>query len=198
MKRGVLFIYLGLICSLSYSQSSPVDKLFDKYSGQEGFTSVNISKQMFDMFSSMDSGSGEDKDFKNVTSKLTGIKILAYEGKEGKNINFYQELMKELPSKEYQELMVIKEKDQNVKFLTREHNGKIVELILISGGKDNTLICITGDIDLKTISKLSKSMQIEGMDKLDKIEKWPLSDLAQRFFPFFAGMIPLMSLSADS
>ena len=59
------------------------------------------------------------------------------------------------------------EKDQDVKFLINENNGKIVELLLIAGGKDeNALISIQGNIDLKTISKLSKSMQIDGLKHL--------------------------------
>ena len=171
MKRAIFTLAMVLFTLTGFSQSGAVDKLFEKYAGKDGFTTVNISKQMFELFGQMDNNSTEDKDFKDVTSKLTGIRILAYEGKEDNSINFYKELMKDFPSNEYKELMVIKDKDQNVKFLTRELNGKIVELILIAGGKENTLICIDGDINLKTISKISKSMQIQGMEKLDKIEK---------------------------
>ena len=172
MKRGMTLLTVLMFALAGYSQTSAVDRLFNKYAGKDGYTTVNISRQMFELFGQMDdSSSSDDKDFKNITSKLTGIRILAYEAKDDKSVNFYQELMKDFPASEYKELMVIKEKDQDVKFLTREEHGRIVQLILISGGKDNTLICIDGDIDLKTISKLSKSMQIEGMDKLDKINK---------------------------
>ncbi len=42
---------------------------------------------------------------------------------------------------------------------------------MIAGGTDdNALISIQGDIDLKTISKLSKTMKIEGMENLEEIE----------------------------
>ena len=68
--------------------------------------------------------------------------------------------------------MVIKEKDQDVKFLVHEKDGKITELLLIAGGKnDNVLISIQGDIDLKNISKLSKSMNISGLEHLEEIDK---------------------------
>ena len=44
--------------------------------------------------------------------------------------------------------------------------------VKVVGGKgENILISITGNIDLKTVSKLSKSMGIEGMENLDNIEK---------------------------
>jgi hypothetical protein len=42
---------------------------------------------------------------------------------------------------------------------------------MIGGGSDNVLICITGNIDLKSISKLSKAMDIEGMENIDKVDK---------------------------
>jgi hypothetical protein len=80
--------------------------------------------------------------------------------------------MKELPQTEYKELMVVKEKGQDLKFLVKDSNGRIVELLLIIGGEqDNALICIQGDdIDLKKINGLSKSMNIQGLEKLDKID----------------------------
>jgi hypothetical protein len=67
--------------------------------------------------------------------------------------------------------MVIKQKDQDVKFLVREVQGKIAELLLITGGKDNTFICIEGMIDIKSIAKLSKSMNIDGMKPLENVGK---------------------------
>jgi len=44
--------------------------------------------------------------------------------------------------------------------------------LLIAGGKnENALISIQGNIDLKNISKLSKSMQIQGLEHLEEIDK---------------------------
>ena len=57
-------------------------------------------------------------------------------------------------------------------FLAQEENGKIVELLLVVGGEsDNALISITGVIDLSTIGKISHSMGIEGMEKLEDLEE---------------------------
>ena len=171
MKRLTIILNMLLFVFAVNAQNSAVDKLFEKYGGKEGFTTVTISKQMFELFSQVDDNAKDDKEFKDVASKLTSIRILAME-KAGENqINFYKELMKELPVAQYKELMTVKEKGQDVKFLIHEENGKITELLMISGGSDNALICIAGEIDLKTISKLSKSMQIQGMDKLDDIKK---------------------------
>lgn len=168
MKTIILIIAILTIPLYSGAQGSPVDQLFDKYSGQDGYTSVYISKYMFSLFSNLETG---DKDIEEVLGKLTGIRILASEKPNTSGVNFFNEIMKDLPVKEYQELMVVKEKDQNFKFLIREKDGLISELLMVAGGaSNNALISIQGNIDLNTISKLSRSMKIEGLDNLNKIE----------------------------
>jgi hypothetical protein len=43
---------------------------------------------------------------------------------------------------------------------------------MVSGGKDNnTLICIQGNIDMKSLAKLSKNLNINGMKPLEKMDK---------------------------
>jgi hypothetical protein len=169
MKKIISNLVLLLIPFYIMAQNSPVDELFDKYSGKEGFTSVYITSYMFSMFSEMES---DDPEFDELVKNLTGIKILATDKSYSGNANFYTEIINKLPLSEYKELMVIKEKDQNVKFLINEKNGKIIELLLIAGGKnENTLISIQGNIDLKNISKLSKSMQINQLEHLEEIDK---------------------------
>ena len=80
--------------------------------------------------------------------------------------------MTDFPKEKYEELMVVKKKGQDVKFYVLKNGQKISELLMIVGGvDDNALISIQGDIDLKTISKLSKTMKIEGMENLEEIDK---------------------------
>ena len=169
MKRIIFIIAIVLMPVYLSAQESPVDRLFEKYSGREGFTSVYISKYMFSLFSNIET---EDKEVKNVLNRLTGIRILTSEESTASMVNFYTEIMRELPVNEYQELMVVKEKDQNFKFLIREKEGLISELLMIAGGaSNNVLISIQGNIDLNTISKLSRTMKIEGLDALENIDK---------------------------
>ncbi|MGC9373716.1 MAG: DUF4252 domain-containing protein [Bacteroidales bacterium] len=169
MKKIILNLVLLFSPFLLIAQNSPVDELFEKYSGKEGFTSVYITSYMFSMFADMET---EDPEFDELVKNLTGIKILATDETYSGNANFYTEIINKLPLSKYKELMVIKEKDQDVKFLIHEKDGKIIELLLIAGGKnENALISIQGNIDLKNISKLSKSMQIEGLEHLEEIEE---------------------------
>jgi hypothetical protein len=167
MNRTMLLFYLLAFTNVSYAQS-PVDKLFDKYGNKEGYTTVVITQYMFDMFKDVNTS---DKDFDNLVKGLKSIRILAVDKGNSKNstVNFYKEIMKDLPASEYKELMVIKQKDQDVKFLVKEVQGKIVEFLLVSGGKDNAFISIQGNIDLKSLAKLSKNMNIQGLKSLENV-----------------------------
>jgi hypothetical protein len=72
----------------------------------------------------------------------------------------------------YKELMIVKEEGQDIQFLVRENGDKISELLLIvSGEGENVLMSIQGDIDMKNISKLAGAMDIEGMERLEKIDE---------------------------
>lgn len=172
MRKIVIFSLFVIISSAVMSQS-PVDKIFNKYSGQEGFTTVYITKYMFDLFRNVDS-EGESDEMAEAISKLNSIKIIATDDDPATKvkINLYDEVMKDLPVKDYKEAMVIKEKDENVKFLIKEKNNKVEELLLLVGSPgESALIIIQGDIDMKNISKITKSMNIEGMEKLDEMEQ---------------------------
>lgn len=174
MKTIALMI--GLVgLTVGANAQSIMDKLYDKYSGTEGYTSVYISKYMFDMFRNNETSTGsQEDDMEQLISKLNCIKILVTDDDPATPapVNLYQEIMKVLPSSSYKEVMVVKEKDQDIKFYAKEEKNKVVELLLVLGGKDESvLISIQGDIDMKNISKLAKSMNIEGMENLEKIDK---------------------------
>jgi hypothetical protein len=152
------------------AQTNAVDEMFNKYSEKQGFTVVSISGKMFSMFANLDE---EKKDADNVISKLKSIRILSVEDSLlNKNLNFYSELSKKLDLSVYEELMLVKEGPDITRFLIKQKGNVISELLVITGGPGgNSLISIKGDLNLKNISDLSKSVGIEELKSLDKIEK---------------------------
>lgn len=170
--KTIMISILLTVAGLANAQSI-MDKIFDKYSGAEGYTSVFISKYMFDMFRSESPQNVSNEQMDQVISRLTGIKILVTDDDPSTPapVNIYNEIMKVIPSSSYKEIMVVKEKDQNIKFYVMEARGKVIELLMVMGGKTQCLISIQGDIDMKNISRLAQGMDIEGMKNLEKIEK---------------------------
>ena len=167
-KSVTLLLLLILFAVQGFAQKDPVERLFEKYNGKEGYTTVYISSKMFSMFSQADI---EDPEFNALMKNLKGIRILAQDEKDGKSPDFFEMVSRELPKDEYEELMTVSEPGQKVKFLVKEENGKIAELLMVvGGGGDNVLIDIRGNIDLKQISQLSKAIKIDGLDELEKLK----------------------------
>ena len=151
------------------AQGNPVDDMFNKYSEKQGFTVVSISSKMFSLFENKNT---ENKDADDVINKLKSIKILSVEDSLlNKNLNFYDELSKKLDLSVYEELMVVKSGLDVTKFLIKQKGNIISELLVIVGGPGgNSLISIKGELNLKTISELSKDIDIQELKSLDKID----------------------------
>jgi hypothetical protein len=177
IMKKIAFLTTLLILSLGAMAQSAMDKMFDKYSEKDGFTTVFISKYMFDMFRNQEADPKTQDDFAQVMKTLTGIRILTTDDDPATPapVDLYQEIMKILPSNLYKEIMVVKDKDSNVRFYAREENKKITEILLVVGGKEgkeSALISIQGDdIDMKNISKLGSAMHVEGMENLKKMNE---------------------------
>jgi hypothetical protein len=170
MKK--IFLSLTALCFVLIikAQSNPVDEMFNKYSEKQGFTVVSISSKMFSMFANKDP---ENKDTDDIISKLKSIKILSVEDSLlNKNLNFYTELSKKLDLSVYEELMVVKTGPDITKFLIKQNGNTISELLVIKGGPGgNSLISIKGELNLKSISDMSKSIDIQELKSLDQIKK---------------------------
>lgn len=172
MKRILIGGMLIMLTFLVMGQNSAVDKVFDKYSGKEGYTTVYISSFMFNMLNSLETDDPEYNEFKKATAGIKSIKILTQDG--GNSVAFGKELLEMLPRSEYQEMMTVKDQDEDVLFLAREQNGKITEfLLIVSGGGEDALIAIQGDIDLESIAGIASGLDMPGLENLGELEEMP-------------------------
>ena len=172
MKRIILSGVAIIFALTVFGQKSAVDKVFDKYSGKDGYTTVYISSFMFKMLSQLDVDDPEYNEFKNATSGINSIKILTQEGSNSEA--FGKELLEMLPRDEYQEMMVVKDQEEEVLFLAREEGGKISEfLLIVSGGGEDALIAIQGDIDLESIASIASGLDMPGLENLEDLKELP-------------------------
>ena len=169
MKKLFLSVaFIGLALMIQ-AQTNPIDAMFDKYSEKEGFTVVSISGKMLGMFAN---NKDADKEAGNVINSLKSIKILSVEDSTlNKDLNFYTELNKKIDFTVYEELMLVKEGPDITRFLIRQTGNIITELLVVTGGPGgNSLISIKGDLDMKTISNLSKDIGMKDLEGLEKID----------------------------
>jgi hypothetical protein len=171
MKKLVIGAVL-MMCSMAASaQSDAIAKFFSKYQGDESFSQVTISGKMFSMMANLDGNNAEEKAMISAISKIKGLKILSKS--EARNSrDLYKEAIGMIPANAFEELMSVRDKDKDMKFFTKEAAGKISELIMVMGGNEEFMVMtIFGEIDLKEISKIGKSVNIEGLENLEKIKE---------------------------
>ena len=180
MKRINQLVFTMLIllgtCMGLQAQSSAIDRYYEAYQQDERFSKVSISGKMFGLFTNFELDNPEDQALVKAIAKLEGLKMLVYESKKGSDAkvkSLFAEALKK-PQAGMEELMSISKPETEIRFfITEQANGKVSELLMLLFEDQHVLVLMSlvGDIDLKEIAALSKKMDIEGFEHLEKIEK---------------------------
>ena len=187
MKKLVLIIAVVFTSMTGFSQS-----VFDKYEDNEEVASVILNQKMFKMLATMgvDIDDPEMKEYAEMASSITGFKVFTT-GDEKVSADMKATVNRYLKSSDLEELMRIKDGDQTVKFYVKEgkDDNHVKELLMyITGLKEMTkdsnieingqkrefetvVMTLTGDIDLRQVSKITNQMDIPGGEQLKKAGK---------------------------
>jgi len=153
---------------------------FDSFENEKDVTSVVVTKNMFKLLSKMDLNSDdpEAQAYLNMVNSLNDIKIFTTE-----NTNVAQRMDAAVnsylsTSRGLGELMRIKDDGQNIKFYSKEGKdaNHVSELLMhltgnVDGKTTTVIMSITGDIDLKQISQLTRDLKVPGSEQLENIDK---------------------------
>ena len=157
MKRIALILTVILLPAMAMAQNSAVDKLFNKYKGKEGVTTVQISPELFQMVSAMGIEEVEDCDI--PLEQINSIKILTIEDEDAfPGVNFYDEIKGELRTDNFAEVMTVDEGSETVRIWMRADKAVVREFLLIVGGDDNVLIYMTGNLNMKDLEGIAESL----------------------------------------
>jgi len=187
MKKLILILAIAILPIASFAQS-----IFDQFEDLDGVTSVVVNQNMFKLLSRIDveTNDPESQEYINMIENLTSLKVLTT-GDEAISSKMKGEVDRYLKRSKLQELMRVKDGEQTVKFYIKEGKNEdhVSELLMfITGLKEVTkdadvtinghkrefetvLLTLTGDIDLKQISKLTNQMDIPGGKQLEKAGK---------------------------
>lgn len=172
MKKAMIMAAALFLAPLVYGQTAS-NKLFDKYSGKEGYTSIHITQYMFQLFADLDTDE-EMKEFTEMASSIDRMKILTADSDSlhpNRAQDFFKDATGTLPIKQYQELMIVKDGDQTVQMLIQEEGKMVSEfLMLVNDEQETVVISITGNIDLNQLARMSSKMNIDGLENLKELE----------------------------
>lgn len=175
MKKIAILIALVVAPLFASAQNA-----FDSFENEKDVTSVVVTKNMFKLLSKMDLNSSdpEAQEYLNMVNNLDNIKIYttnnpAVATKMDNAVDKYIASAKGLA-----ELMRVKDDGKNIKFYSKDGKNEnfVSELLMhldgMVDGKPTTIIMsITGNIDLKKISKLTEDLKIPGTEQLKNIDK---------------------------
>lgn len=153
MKKLIL-IGMAILALASCNAQKSVDRLFQKYSDKEGYTCISVSGNLLNIAARLDNEDGKDRD---IEAKITEVRILTQKENNDLKINFHDAVMKDLDLSDYEEMMRVKESDQDMRMLVRTEGRRVKEFLLVTGGADNALIQVKGDMTLSDAKKLCES-----------------------------------------
>ena len=174
MKISKLIIIVVLIIGsfTTYAQSQ-----FDKFEDIEGVTSVIVNQKAFELMGKI--GADSDEEYLNLIKNIKTLKVFATESTAvGKQMAAEVKIF--LQKANLEELMRVKDGGSNVKIYIKEgKNSDYVEelFMFVTDGGEHTgenqtvIISLTGNIDLKQISKLTEKMNLPGGEHLSKVTK---------------------------
>lgn len=166
ISKFILITALLLFGRTGIAQDA-VDRFFGDLREDPEVTSVIVSSKMFGLFADISSESEESAAASEVLRQLTGIKMLTKSDVSGAGL--YQKYARKL-DKHYDVLMTVDQADEKVGFYITEVQGRVTEFVMLVGERSSFFVMsISGDIDLEKLSSLSKSMNVGGMNYLEKL-----------------------------
>lgn len=163
----MVFAFAVMLISVSsMGQKNGIDSFFARYEGRDGFTTVDISGNLFKLLAD----TSEDPELKEVDLDVSSVRVLSVNKEyNSESINFFEELRNTIERGGYEELMMVKNTGNDVRIMVKTTGKVINELLIVSGGKDNAMVQIKGHFEKKDLVKLSK-VNIEGVSYLEELE----------------------------
>jgi hypothetical protein len=166
MKRILLLIVLSASVLFASAQRS-IDRLFEKYAGNDGFVTLTLSGNLLNLLKSHENGCKED----HWPEGITEIRMLVQDDDNMRIENFYDIARRDLDSRDYEEFMNVKKSGKDFKMLARIDGKTIKELLIIGGGEDNFIIQLKGNITIEEAEDLASEVQKEkGRSMLSTID----------------------------
>lgn len=172
LVKITLMMLMVIGCFAASAQGELINQYLDDYAADEKYVKVSINSRMFSLFTELEGNSEEEKEFLEAVAKLKGLKIIASDSLPNGSREIYNQATADVDKAGYEELMTVKDAEEDIKFSIKENNGIIEELIMVVGGNKNfVFLSLYGEIDLKTVSKLATSMNVDSLNGLKNLDK---------------------------
>lgn len=149
----MIFALIFVVAACAMNGQRSIDRLFDQYSGKYNFFTMHLNGNLLRFVSSGDDGDDA------LPQEVNEIRILAQKNDSVSIPGFFNMVMRDLDTRDYEEFMRIKSADQNTVLLVKGEGREYSEFLLVSGGEHNLLLQIKGSFNINDAKKFSDSMK---------------------------------------
>ena len=172
MKIKGILIAAVVMLSMSFqlqAQSDDLSRLMDKLDGAEGVTTVLVTKKMFELFTKTTDLDVEGQSLNDIIGGLDELLLIEIGDWESAAKGLKENVHSIIKRDKFETLMKVVEDDEKVEIFVLEQDNVIRHLFMFIEDAENSyqLISIKGVIDLEKISKLSGTLNIEGLQHLE-------------------------------
>jgi hypothetical protein len=173
MKKTIMIILILGFYYPIFSQSRAIMEFHEKFKDNSKYFSLKIEGGILKGLSNVETDDADTKDLMNVISKIEAIDIHSINRAEAKfDDDDLKEFSRKIKKENFEDLLVVKNENSQTNFMIKESKGKVSDLLMMVDEADEfTVINISGNIDLNTISSLSKSINFKGSEHLADLEK---------------------------
>lgn len=167
MKKYFLFTICIFVPVLLLAQPGLINKIFEKYDGKEGFTTVMLTDPAQLM------GNEMTKPLAQGIKDLKEFKLLTYDSGNGKNQKLGKEFASELKKldkiPDYKPFLTVNSEGTFVRMYFKKTGEKITEFLMVvaNEGEESVLIWITGELDLNKLGKMGMPHNEKGHNDND-------------------------------
>lgn len=172
MKKQLFLLPVFLLAMFHNidAQNDGITRFFKQYEDDERFTTVFVSPKMFQMVAKIETDDEDWNKVREVVKDLGGLRVL-HADSIADGVAMYKSALSKVPQNEYSELLTVRDGKENVRIWIKDTGNIIEELLLLVGSPNEfTMLSFTGKIDLDKISSLSKTLDIDGVQYLDKVK----------------------------
>lgn len=164
MKYLLFAIGLFLCPFTSFSQSKYIESFIDKYADEADMNSLTLNDwtlQLTSSFTKKETG-------ERIKNKITKLRLLSSENQLLAKREDIRNLMQNLRNDDFEDLMEVRDKGSNVKFMLRENKDYVTDVVMLVHGKEGfVLLTLEGLFKLEDLKDWN--IEIDGSEHLKKI-----------------------------
>jgi len=170
MRIILISLFSLFLFGSAEAQQNAIEKYFSSYQEREDVTKIHVTGKIFQMATYIESDDKDVEELRDFISTVESFQMIL--GDKGQfNKSDYTASLKKVEN-EYEELMSIVDKEGTFNFRIKENRGVVKELIMVGFSENNLMVfSLTGNMNLKELSKMGSKIQMDGFGHLGKISE---------------------------